>query len=377
VASEVEEIFKGIQELGPRNIKRVCELVGVPYAKGLACYKHVSENLRLKVCASANAESLGLITAFFTINPTQTFMPVALDSLKHLPSLLQLCLDITDGQTLFGTIYLPSNEAGYEYPSLFEKLKKEGFIENYSVSLFTQRLRYTVPMEYVDWETGELRFDWNKLVEKLPEDTVIGLLEENMADKTDLLLLKELEFDATRSFTELSRIIQRKHGAHIGVKKLLYHYTEHVVKRKLLSRYRVFLPLNQSLMIYMVANVAPANKPAYNHLVRSLPYLSAEYLNSSTTTHVSVYDVPVDDFPAFVRHFKEEISPYALRLKGYVGVHGLRHTYTIPFELYDEQFNRWDYDATRDAYIVMHQARRLLLNVKTNVKEVKSVIAHK
>jgi len=373
----VEEIFKGIQELGPRNIKRVCELVGVPYAKGLACYRYVSENLRLKVCASANAESLGLITAFFTVKPTQRFMPVALDSFKHLPSLLQLCLNITDGQTLFGTIYLPSNDAGYEYPSVFEKLKKAGLIEDYSVSLFTQRLRYTVPIEYVDWETGELKFDWGRLKEKSPEDTVLGLLEENMADKTDLLILKELEFDATRSFAELSYAIQRKHGVCVSEKKLLYHYTEHVVKRKLLSRYRVFLPLNQSLMIYMVASVAPANKPAYHHLVRSVPYLSAEYLNSSTTTHVSVYDVPVDDFPAFVRHFKDEISPYALALRGYVGVHGLRHTYTIPFELYDEQFNRWDYDATRDAYIVTRCAGELLLKAKSHIKEVKSVIANK
>jgi hypothetical protein len=355
-----ERVLRGIIELGPRDLKRVAQLSGVPYHKTVKVYNRILQQFKIKISAAANAEALGLVHAFFTATPNKDYRKVALESLAELHSLLGLAVDSSDFFTIFGALYLPANEKGYDYLRLFESLRTAGFLTEYTTNLFTKKLRYNLRPEYVNWETGKYDFEWDKLTDRQPEDTVVGLVENPSADKIDLLVLKELELNATKTFKQMQEGIKERPGAEIAERLLLYHFSEHVVRRKLLSRYKVYFPVSECLAVYLVASLKPTSRGEYLKMIRRIPYLSIEFLSEQNPMHVSVLNIPGDAYSSFLSYFNRKVLTLTEESRVFVAIPGMRHTYTIPYELYNEDTNSWDYDYVRDAESVLQKAETLI-----------------
>jgi hypothetical protein len=355
-----ERVFRGIIELGPRDLKRVAQLSGVPYYKAVKVYNRTLEQFGIKISAAANAEALGLMYAFFTATPNKGYRNVAFESLAKLPSLLGLAVDSSNFSTIFGAVYVPANERGYDYLRLFESLKAAGFFAEYTTNLFTKKLRYNLRPEYVDWNTGKYNFDWDTLTDRQPEDTVVGLVENPSADKIDLLVLKELELDATKTFKQMQDGIKKKPGVEITERLLLYHFSEHVVRRKLLSRYKVYFPVSRCLAVYLVASLKPHFREEYLKMIRRVPYLSIEFLSEQNPMHVSVLSIPEGTYSSFLSYFDRRILALTEESRVFVAIPGMRHAYTIPYELYNENTNGWDYDYVKDAESVLKTAEALI-----------------
>jgi hypothetical protein len=353
-----EQIFKGVMELGPRNLKNIARLAGVPYSKVFRNYKRSIEQLGISVRATVNTHALGLLNAFFTAKPTKPYRAVALDAFRSLPSLNNVACDSVDNMTLFGTLYVPAGERAYGYLSLFEELKRQGFISEYSTSIFCHRLRYSIRPEYIDWSTGKYRFEWDNLADRNPEELVIDLTS-GVADNLDLYLIQAIEIDPVATFTKISKGLASKYNLKVSERTLEYHFGEHVVARKLLSRYSVFFPRKDALTVCHAARVSPANTSEYLRLVRRIPFLNMELLEEKSNAHVAWFELPFEQYASFSNHISTKISPLVDDLKGYHAPSGQRYAYTVPFELFDESVGGWVYDSTQHASLILSKAKQL------------------
>jgi DNA-binding Lrp family transcriptional regulator len=99
-------------------------------------------------------------------------------------------------------------------------------------------------------------FSWDKWIEEIPTKTThlpFTLVDPPAfpvkGDKTDVFILKELEKDATVSFTELAEMLG------ISPQLVRYHFYEHLVKRDLIEDFQIVVfPFDRGLsdMFYFV-----------------------------------------------------------------------------------------------------------------------------
>src|SRR4029077_10553870 len=83
---------------------------------------------------------------------------------------------------------------------------------------------------------GVWEYDWAKPVEYGKEDNETGF-EPFSFDKMDLLILKELQRDSTRSLSEIREAIKENDGIDINYKTLAWHWIRHVQEKRMLKGY--------------------------------------------------------------------------------------------------------------------------------------------
>jgi DNA-binding Lrp family transcriptional regulator len=81
-------------------------------------------------------------------------------------------------------------------------------------------------------------FDWSRKVEP-NKNEVEQTPTEFTYDKVDLLILKELHADATRSISEIRDEIKNADGIDINYKTLAWHWIKHVQEKKMIKGYRL------------------------------------------------------------------------------------------------------------------------------------------
>lgn len=353
-----QKIVDGILELGPRDISGVSRLTNIPYNKAITGYKRMRKKLGLKIRAAPNTAVLGLRYVGFEVTPHRDYKEVAFTALKSIASLNYLGVNANAPQNVFGVLYVPRSSNGDEYLNIFDLLIERGFLTGYSITKFNLSGRYSVRSDYIDWRTGEYVFDWSSLTPREPEPDSFDASEKPMADKIDLLLLKELEFDATRSLREISSAIENKHGFKISDRLLLYHYSNHLVAHKMFTRYRVFLPLEDKLGVYLHAKVDSNNKDEYLDSVRRIPYLDRELLSDDGDCWSDHY-LPPSDYGNFLFYVQTRLLPLAREIKIITAHPKSLTSFTIPYELFDEENCEWKHDSTLDTERVIAKAKEL------------------
>jgi len=353
-------VVRGLMELGPRDLRHLSALIGVAYSRTINSYRRLRRRFGLLIRAAPNTELLGLTHVFFEATVRSEYRRVGLQAFKGVSSLNYLAGSATSPTELFGIMYTPKGPRGDEYLELFDELVEEGFLESYSLKRFPEVVRHSLRPEYIDWSgVRDYVFDWDSLTPRPAEPGVYDPSQKPLADRLDLLLLKELEFDASKSFPEISAEIHRKQGVRVSDRLLLYHYEKHLVPRRMFSRYRVLFSQAEKLGVYLVAQTAPGAYDEYLDWVRRVPYLNKELLDPSGQ-HFSEYYLPSSEFQGFLGYVNSRLAPLAIRMKMLVSLPNSRSVFTLPFELFDEERGEWVHDAHADASRVLARARELM-----------------
>jgi len=352
------KVVRGLMVLGPRDIRYLSTRIGVPYNRVISSYRRLRRKLGLLISAAPNTDLLGLTHVFFQATLSSEYRRVGLEAFEGVASLNYLAVNAASPGELFGILYAPTGPRGEEYLGLFDELVEEGFLECYSVRSFPEIVRHSLRPEYVDWVSGEYVFDWDSLTPRPPEQRVMDPSSNPLVDRLDLLLLKELEFDASKSFPEISQQLYKRHGVRVSDRLLLYHYENHLVPRKMFSKYRVLFSQSGKLGVYVLTQVAPGALDEYVGWVRRVPYLNRELLDASGQ-HFSEHYVPPGDYMGFLGYLNSRLAPLAARVKVFVSLPGTRGAFTLPYELFDEGRGEWVHDAHTDAQRVLARAREL------------------
>ncbi|MEM3656785.1 MAG: hypothetical protein QXP58_09780 [Thermoprotei archaeon] len=352
------KLVGGLIEFGPRDLRKLSELLKIPYSKVVYSYKRAYDKLGLRVLAAPNTELLGLTHTFFEVTPSKQYRGVALKALEGISCLNYLAVNANKPTNIFGLLYLPRGPGYDYYLTLFDKLYQEDFLESYNLRNFPEISRYSVRPECVDWHTGEYVFDWDKLTPREPEAKVYDASERPQADRLDLLLLKELESDAALSFPDISMRLFKQLGLKVSDRLLLYHYTKHLVARKMFSKYRVVFSQSGKLGVYLLADTSPSMLTEYREWVTRVPYLNRELVDMSGK-HFSEHYMPPKHYTGFLEYVESKLAPLVDSIEIYSSLPGLRSSFSLPYELFDEERGKWMHDPEADAERVLRIAQTL------------------
>jgi DNA-binding Lrp family transcriptional regulator len=121
-----------------------------------------------------------------------------------------------------------------------KELQASGLV--YNVKVFWSTCFQTVQSrsKWFDPGSGEYIFHWDEWINEIAEESTklpYTLIDPEdfpiKGDEMDLFILKELEKDATKDFTEIAKIL--------GTSQQLvsYHYNKHIIPKKLIESFRV------------------------------------------------------------------------------------------------------------------------------------------
>jgi len=140
-----------------------------------------------------------------------------------------------------GIYTIPRNHcADFEqFLSELKRLKVARKIELYWSTCFQT---VNLKSNWFDSASKSWNFPWDKWIEEIPTKTThlpFTLVDPPdflvEGDETDVLILKELEKDATVSFTKLAKILG------ISPQLVRYHFYEHLIKRNLIEDFQIIV----------------------------------------------------------------------------------------------------------------------------------------
>jgi hypothetical protein len=231
--TQMPEFVRLIGQLGP-NINLVCKKMGVYRETGRYWYTKKLLAKGFAVQAGVAYERLGLKYAVMVVDFEDSFEKYAKPILW---AMSELCYVRYYNGTLPGGAYvvhaIVPEESLQGYASFFAGLKEKGILR--SADIFVADWHRNVPMrtEFFDFERGAWDFDWGKLATKHGETDEQRPGGKADFDRLDLEILKQLQLDASTTFTETAV------RARSSMKNTQYHYWKHVVGRGLIRNYRV------------------------------------------------------------------------------------------------------------------------------------------
>jgi len=231
------KILEVLQLYGPRNIKALAESIGLPDTTVRFRIKKLTTQHLLLVTAHLNFAKLGLARGFLIT-----------DSLLGRQEVLRKVIHGTDYWNYIARCYgkFDGFIAYFAFPvkyknELQEYLKEAAKLKAFSNYLFfwtTNTYFPYVGFEWYDFEEKQWKFRWDEWVdeilnssEEMPEILTEPADYTILVDEPDLLILKELQKDATQDFRKLAKVVE------ITPPSLQYRWYNHIIKRKLVLQY--------------------------------------------------------------------------------------------------------------------------------------------
>lgn len=231
------KILEALQLYGPRNVKALAESSGIPDTTVRFRIEKLIDQGLLLTAANLDFAKLGLARGFLIT-----------DSLYGRQDLLREVIHRTDYWNYIARCYgkFDGFIAYFAFPAkhkkeLQEYLKEAAKLKAFSHYLFfwiTNTYFPHVGFEWYDFEKKQWKFRWNDWVDKIlnSSDEMPEILKEPsdytvLVDERDLLILKELQKDATQDFRKLAKVVG------ITPQSLQFRWQNHILKRKLILQY--------------------------------------------------------------------------------------------------------------------------------------------
>jgi hypothetical protein len=235
------------------------------------------------------------------------------------------------------------------------KLKEMGIFDTIEVFDFDWFRNIPMRAEYYDFDHGVWDFDWTSKVEPSKDQ-----LEESSAeltyDKVDLLILKELQRDATRSISEIRDTIKADDGIDINYKTLAWHWIKHVQEKKMIRGYKLNWMGTRydfaadkakqrqhkyMLVAVFVKGVTKTEVASLRSEMNKLPFLWCEAMGENYHAQLAFPVEMVNDAYSFL---ETPISQFGSRATYHIMDQTNALTFTISYELFDNAQREWKMD---------------------------------
>jgi len=232
-------ILEGLGIYGSRNVTGVARNLGFPPETVRKRLKRLSSQLFLRFNINIYHTNLGLKKAVILAEAIPGYEQLLFDSVRANDFWIAVarCYGMFEG--CVGVYTIPKDHCA-EFEQFLDEVKNLGAAR--SVQVFWSTCFQTVHSRcnWFDPKSEAWNFDWDKWIEEIPtEGTTLPytLVDPDdfpiRGDQMDVLILKELEKDATISFTDLARILG------VSPQLLRYHYQNHVIERGLMEGFEV------------------------------------------------------------------------------------------------------------------------------------------
>lgn len=237
------KILQAVSELGPRNFTEVARAVGVSREMLRYRLNRMKSNPHtfLRCHSTTYHTNLGLkkVVAVLTANPG--YESVLFDCLKANGYWIYVSRFYGKGEGCLATYTIPEKYCA-KFEQFTQKIRELGVAKTSNLFWSTCFQPGSLTAAWFDEEIGEWGFNWEswiKQVENESTDLPFSLKDpdrfQNYADQIDIIILKELEKDATKSLQDIADMLN------ISLQKAFYHYRKHLIGKKLLEDFEIFI----------------------------------------------------------------------------------------------------------------------------------------
>lgn len=234
------KILCTLGEKTPRNLAAVARSLGIPTRTVHFRIKRMSSKVHLRLSSSIFYAKLGLKRAVVFADAFPGFEKLLFECLKANGFWGYVNRCFGNRESCFAVYAIP---VGYEpsFEEFLQEIKSLGIAKNVRF-YWTSNFQYSrIVDKWFDLNKCEWIFPWESWKNEienspaeLPQTLAIPEDFENRADKIDVLLLKELEKDATAPLNKVAEKL------HISPQLVHYHYEKHVLKKEMLAGFQVF-----------------------------------------------------------------------------------------------------------------------------------------
>ncbi|MGD0639034.1 MAG: AsnC family protein [Nitrososphaerales archaeon] len=352
---EMAQLAKLIMKMGP-DIDLIARISGQYKETIRYRYKEKIIGKGFAIHARVNYEGLGLQRVIMKVSLNETYARYAREMFL---AMNKLCYVISFNQLLPDSGYMVHASVPREHKEgfidLMKHLKDQGIFETlefYSFDWFTN-----TPMraEFFDFEHGNWDFDWTRTVEPGKDDE-IRISEPFKFDKLDLLILKELQLDASRSLSEIRESIKANNGQDINYKTLAWHWSRHVQEKGMINGYalrwmgtsydsvsdRAKHRQHKYIMIpVFVRGVSDAERISLIGAMNKLPFLWCEAGGKDYHAQLAFPVETVNDAFSFL---KDVLAPFGSRATYSVLDQTNALSFTFSYTLFDEETKSWAFN---------------------------------
>ena len=344
------KIIEGLGE-HPRNISLLAEKIDLSSSTVAFRLKALIKQGYLTVRAKLNSPRLGLMKVAIVADTNRGFSDTLLKAIENVGywSYVAGCYGKFNG--FYGLLSFPFAYKA-EFEDYFERAKMLGATSNYAL-LWTTNIYEVAPnFDWFDFKRKAWNFAWQEWVDEvsrtsdiLPQRLMDPERYEVEVDYLDLLILKELEKDGFRDFTQLSKVVK------ITPQAVRHRYYQHVIGRNLITGYEVAVfpyPLQVSDLGAFVFNFP--NQEALAKFANSLvdkPFaLSYAKVIGKNSLLVHSY-VPKIEFSNFMESLNRLIVEEIIRDFYYVSIDVKSFKrQTVSYEYFRD--GKWEYNQAEE-----------------------------
>jgi hypothetical protein len=351
---EMAQLVKLIMKMGP-DIDKIARISGQYKETIRYRYKEKILGKGFSLQARVNFEGFGLQRVVMKVKLGAEYNGYARELFL---AMNQLCF-VTSFTGLLpeGSYMIHANvprEFKNDFVDLMKKLAELGVFN--SIDFYTFDWFRNVPMkaEYYDFEHGVWEYDWAKPVEHVKDDNETGF-EPFHFDKMDLLILKELQRDATRSLSEIRDAIKENDGIDINYKTLAWHWIRHVQEKRMLNGYalrwmgtrydsvadKAKHRQHRYVMVpVFVKGVSDSERLALVAEMNQIPFLWCEAAGADYHAQLAFPVEMVNDAFSFL---STVVSQFGSRASYNIVDQTNSLGFVMPYQLFDDQQKKWSF----------------------------------
>ena len=249
------KMLRALWEIGPRNLSKVAQNVGIHRRTLESRIEHMKSDPRffLRMHTSVYHTNIGLRKAVVFLEANSGMEQLLFDCLSFNEFWLYVCRSYGMGEGCTAVYAVPAEHC-HELEEFIYELKRLDVARDVHIYWSTCFQGGRITLNWFDNKSGRWAFAWDEWVKEvqtqktdLPQTLVESKSYVNRGDEIDIKMLENLEYDATRNLTEIAR--------DLGISRQLarFHYKEHLLGRNLIEGYEVFVMRygsSPSVMVY-------------------------------------------------------------------------------------------------------------------------------
>jgi DNA-binding Lrp family transcriptional regulator len=236
------KILEALGVYGPRNVERLAERLGMPVQTVRDRTKRLKSLFSLQLQANIYHTYIGLKKAFVFAKANPGFEDLLKECLKAEGYYLYLARTYAPPRGYYGIYGIPAEHTA-DFERFIKEIEKLNATESIKLSWSTCIQTINLTDNWFDQKSSTWTFNWDKWVRKIENQGIQlppTLTEQQSypqkADIIDILILTELEKDATSKLRDIAKILN------LSPLKVQYHFTNHVIRKGFIEGYAVLLP---------------------------------------------------------------------------------------------------------------------------------------
>ena len=365
--TKTAQLVKLISEIGP-DIPEISRRLGQFKESVRYRYKEKVLEKGLAIQAVVDYEKLGLKRLELVVDFASPFrqyaqtIMVAMSELCYVASFMKM---FPRGSYVMAASV--PDEYVDDFSKLMDSLYREGLFSDVRTHYFEWFRNMPMQAQFYDFDNGRWDFDWSKKADVNPAGMTVDNPGRSKFDYIDLLILKELQADATRSMVDIAGKLK------VNYKVLAWHLATHVIPRGLVRGYVVRWPGTRydfkvekalhrqhrySWVDVIATGISSKESMSLASRMSSLPFVWSQ---AGGRDYFAELVLPVDFLTEALQRVQEILSPVRDRAELYMMDQTDALGFSIGYKLYDQAEKKWSFNASE----VESKFSQMILKIKT------------